>query len=154
MTYRSTLQYALIFLALYALIGMAGHATRTGTEDVYPFFSWSLFARVPERIQNDFEIVVLTVRGKELTAPTEAREIPGLVDAGVNYQIYTQRVRELGRALGGEYDVPRERGAFESMLTMPVVYEVRAIQYNPIDRFLTGKTVSSSTLGTFETSSL
>lgn len=154
MNYETAKKYTLTFLIFYALIGYAGHVTRDGTEDVYPFFSWSLFARIPERVQDDFEVVVLSAGGKRLESPTEAREVAHLVDKTVNYQIYTQRVREFGRALSVGGDSSRERESFEGMLTAPATYEVHAVQYNPIDRFLTGKADASSTMGTFTTGTI
>lgn len=149
MTYASSRSLAVGFLALYALVGMWAHVTRDGAEDVYPFFSWSLFAQVPPRVQDDFEVLVSEVGGKPI-GTTEARNVTDLVDGSVNYQMYVHRVREFGRALrDGSPDLDAKRRAFEAMLSTDASYEVTAIRYDPVERLLAGGTISQRALGAF-----
>ena len=67
MTYEHAKQTVFIFLAGYCCVGLLAHVaniTHNTPEDLYPFFSWFLFVRVPSRVQFDYEARMSAGAGK------------------------------------------------------------------------------------------
>lgn len=76
MTSSLTLRLIVGFLVVYFLVGAAIYG-RTPADELYPFFSWSLFKDVPQRTMRINTLRITAVDGKELERPllhTEARE--------------------------------------------------------------------------------
>jgi hypothetical protein len=84
------------FVALYGAV-LAWHGPAR-TVEVFPFFNWSLFSTVPERVSTDYSIRFIDVGGDALDPPVyfeEARSfLPTSASPGAR-----QVIRELGKAV-------------------------------------------------------
>lgn len=152
MTYTRTKYLLIIFLMLYALIGVSAHITSNAQEDTYPFFSWFLFVTVPARTQTGFDFMITSVNGEHFDSPVSLLSRPDLFSSG---DLSAQRISELAQRLGQALRDNRQdtaaaaRTALESHFTTPhTTYLVREFTYSPIEYFKTGATASTSVLAT------
>lgn len=135
------------FLIAYFVVGIAARTVTAGDEDTYPFFSWFLFSKVPSRIQSDYAIKIIEVDGKPLPQPTLLEKTSGIFNNSRSLAEYFQTARNLGVSLKqkqlGQVNQIRthlEKNLFSGRL---VTYEVLEIRYNPIERYKSGKFISS-----------
>jgi len=68
------------FLIFYFLAGVAVYK-RTPTDEIYPFFSWSLFRDVPQRTKRIYTLQITAIGGKKLEEPVFYKDAPGLFTA-------------------------------------------------------------------------
>lgn len=139
------------FLVLYAVVGFLTHVTARSRENFYPFFSWSLFAKVPPRIQEEFEMRIIGIRGERFERPVplfEARNLLLLSPASV--QEAERLVEEFGRALSGNgQETEALRKALESRFDPTLSYEIVKIKFNPIDRLRSGQVLTEESTARF-----
>lgn len=152
MTYKNLKFSVVSFLILYFVIGITAHATRRGTEDVYPFFSWFLFVEVPPRIQSGFDIRVISIEAKALDAP---QSLSGTDPVFIQSGLTDKALRDISNGLGqaimskNEASLTMYKNLFESKLARSISYEVSAVEFNPIDRVLSKKVSARNVLGEF-----
>ena len=75
MSYTFLKKGLVIFFIIYALSGF--YFTKADNE-VYPFFSWDLFSRIPGETYEDFDILIHQIGTKEINPPVffhEARDL-------------------------------------------------------------------------------
>lgn len=150
--YETAKKIAFGFIIAYFCIGVTAHATSRSQEDVYPFFSWFLFANVPPRIQSGFEIEVTSVEGKKLASPERLAASSPLFKKG---EVSEKYLGELSERLG--YAVTRrDAGAIEatskelgSRLVKPAGYQISQVTFNPIDKWARGETISRTVIASF-----
>ena len=138
-----------IFVVGYIIASQYG--PRLGRAEFYPFFNWELFSYT-DSIRRDIVLRVHSINGEDLEEPTMYFSVPNHFSRTQGEKI---RLRKLLLDLWQHYrqgdrervakflDVVRDRyfsevGAAE--------YEVSLIQYNPIERFRTGKFEVSRTI--------
>lgn len=152
MRYQQLQQCVIIFLVLYAAIGLGARFLSTETEDVYPFFSWFLFERVPPRVQTDMEVLVHAVGKDPFPSPLPFREVVALHNPARSKAWYYTTIQQLGNALEKKRadEAALLRKTFEeTFIHKPVTYEVVQQTYNPIDRFLYHRIIEQRSLGVF-----
>lgn len=149
MNYDTMKKSVLAFLAVYALIGLIAHTTRSGNEDVYPFFSWFLFVNVPARTQSAYDIVLISAHGEKLSVPVSLLERPDVFAAqGMSAQGLSVISERLGHAhrQARRADLLRTRADLETHFIIPdATYALREYTFDPLEYFKRG-TVASTTL--------
>lgn len=152
MTFKRAKSAALIFIAAYFTVGIGAHLTAKSTEDLYPFFSWFLFSRVPPRIQSEFEIRILEINDKNINPPVRLREDSEVFKSGGTSEKELHDISErLGRAAlsKNEEDIALARRELESKLVKSISYEVSHIDFDILDRWQNGKVISERSLARF-----
>ena len=64
MSYGTAKKIIVFFLVTYFAVGMLARYFRQGPEDFYPFFSWFLFAEVPQITQEELDIHIREIKGE------------------------------------------------------------------------------------------
>ena len=151
--YRLRIYSVPLFVAGYFLLAGLPALLHIGSgEEKYLLYHWFVFTEVPAREQVSYEAFVTSVRGTRVAEakPIESAQVL-LVDQLRNLPEYHRRIEQLGAELethAGEAD--RTSTDFERYITVrPLTYEIRAITYNPIDRFLTGAVMSNRFVASF-----
>lgn len=152
MTYISYRNLALTFLCIYALIGAGAHLTRTSTEDVYPFFSWSLFVQVPPREQDAFVALVVADGGERLETPVPLAHFSGFSMEGLNTSTLGAHIHQLGHALGttDTAKAAKLQRALDERFARPVTYAIVHERFHPMEKFLFGSVSTSTVVRIFE----
>ncbi len=153
MNYTNAKKVLMTCLLLYAAIGFGAHATRTSTEDVYPFFSWFLFVTVPPRIQSEFDIVLVSVDGNRLDTPAPLLERPEVFSGGaMSLQGLSAIAEQLARSVQeqrGERTSALRRELDTHFINSRASYVVRENTYDPIEYFKNKRIASSTILAEF-----
>lgn len=153
MTYEALKKYLLLFLIIYFSTGLLARYFSEGTEDVYPFFSWFLFSKVPSRIQTDFAIRIHQFGGKQFEPPIFLEKAEDIYDTTLySTAEYHRLIQQL--AMSAKQNRSEETEYFRSKLEKtfvahPVVYEAVEIKYNPIDRWKRGQLIKVKSIAIF-----
>ncbi|MEQ9620041.1 MAG: hypothetical protein RIG61_12820 [Deltaproteobacteria bacterium] len=140
-SYYRTKRFVLIAALTYFVIGVAlefGYKySSTYSKEIFPIYSWSLFAKTPSEV-NDYSIRVISLRGQKLEEPFFLEESGGRLPqtgAGNAYRI----VQVLGKAVvKGD-----KKKAADMILLLNTLYpglmgdmnfEIVARKYNPLER--------------------
>jgi hypothetical protein len=132
----------LAFLLVYGLI--VAHAVflqltehRT-SEEIFPFFKWDLFSRVPNSDQEDYGIRFVEVDGRPVDPPVYFEEADELISTSRSPDAQST-IRNIGRAV--EHDQPvvlaENRALFEGRQLQGLdsaTYEVVKRRYDLIER--------------------
>ena len=120
----------------YFVLGLASF----GTGEIFPIFSWFLFARVPGHVKR-YELVLDVVRGHPLPKPVFYDQADGLV--ADSHSIVAKRViNSLGKALdeGDLSAIARVRRALESDYLPPdSEYTIVEVSFEPLRRWRSGE---------------
>ena len=153
MSYKLLRKIIMAFLIFYFSVGLFARYLSDGVEDVYPFFSWFLFSKVPARIQIDFAIRIHEFAEKRFEPPIFFEKAKGIYDkTSYSTTDYYHLVQLLGMSLQSNRmnEVKRLRRELEkNFLSYPVVYEVVELKFNPIERWKTGQFIGIKSLVTF-----
>ena len=108
--------------------------------EVFPCYSWFLFALVPGR-ESSYALRLLEVRGQKLAEPVLFQEAEGYVE-----NPHDVTVRELAQQLGAATEHGRmdEQGRVRQILEKnrlpsPCRYELVSMTYDPLVRWRTGR---------------
>ena len=153
MSYGVLKKFIIIFLIVYFSAGMLARHLSKGPEDVYPFFSWFLFHRVPPRTQTGFSIRVHELDGRRFEPPIFFEEVGDMYDKDSrSAREYQHLVRILGRSVKQNKtdEVERLREKLErNFLSHPATYEIVEVTYNPVDRWRTGRLIDVKSIDIF-----
>lgn len=129
-----------LFVAACAVIGPTHSfltASASGdTSEIYPFFSWFLFSKVPVK-RDQYEIWVHRFANHDFTPAREYQSLGGTLPyAGspVSYAV----IQRMGEALkkGDEQAFEKLRVFFEEvMLPAPCTYDLTVISAAPLERY-------------------
>jgi hypothetical protein len=81
-----------VFLAIYFIVGLG--TLLLPAREIYPFYSWFLFALVPQNATTHYELILYEVNGQPLDPPRRYQEADGLVRSPHNVTVYrlTQQI--------------------------------------------------------------
>jgi hypothetical protein len=130
-----------LFLFVYALGGLAARTlTDEAAQETYPFFSWYLFADVPDQ-SFVYTVTIRSLNGQTYDSPISWAKAPQLFNGWTQSPThYLHLIQLLGRAVesGDLRALQRERAQFESIFSgVSAVYEVVKVPGNPIERWQT-----------------
>ncbi|MCB1035451.1 MAG: hypothetical protein KDD47_16630 [Acidobacteria bacterium] len=137
-------------LVVYFFAGSASQKLIPGVDEIFPFFGWSLFSKVPAE-QTTYSVTVLQQRGRVLDPPADFLAAPDSVVKG-NRFIGRKVIQKLGHA--------RERGRTEEVERLSrlleenyfhgsVRYELALERYEPLARWRRGENLEVRSLGFF-----
>ena len=134
--------YAVISTAASFYIG--GFRTQP-SEELFPFFTWSLFSWVPDT-RNLYVVEVIRLDGQTFQPPRDMRDIPVFADKTT---LASKATQSLGRTRGQDEAL---RQTFETryLKNREVVYRLVRESYNPLDRWRNGSVDERRILGEFE----
>lgn len=127
------------FLILYFLGGVYAK-TVDNNGDFYPFFSWSLFSKVPDRFEEDFRILLHRAGNQTFESPVllEATDYYNKRVDLTEYRFLVQNVAQAVRR-GKPEEIAARRAELERNFTVrPVTYEIAVVRYSPIERWKRG----------------
>jgi hypothetical protein len=129
-----------LFVAVCAVIGPTHSflipSPSGDTSEIYPFFSWFLFYKVPPK-RDQYEISVHQLAGHEFTPARDyqsLRETLPYAGSAVSYAV----IQRMGKALksGDEQAFEQLRAFFEEvMLPPPCTYDLTVISAAPLERY-------------------
>lgn len=137
-SYKRMQQAAFALLLFYFCGGLATLAV-PGRE-VFPIYSWFLFALVPQN-EARFEILIVETKDGVLEEPLPWNRAHGEVFQPDSISVY-HLIQALGRAVSerDEMEEARLRGAIEMyVLRKPMRYRLVSSLYHPIKRWRSGK---------------
>ncbi len=135
--YRIIRNGVLLFLICYYVVGLLSGITPK--REIFPFFSWFLFALTPNQ-QAEYGLRLTTYAGEKLDPPIDFRAAGDRIVRGTDIAFY-RAVQKFGRAYanGDEAGLKRWRSHLESNhMRMPCHYELIHSSYHPIERWKTG----------------
>lgn len=140
MSYNFLKRSIILFLIIYAF---AGFFFTRDNKEVYPFFSWDLFSRVPGETFEDFDLLIHKIGDKEFNPPVFFKQTEGLYDKrDTRIGNYHPLIINLALSVKDQNldEIFRNRSILESkFLLHPVEYEVVTVKFNTIERFETGR---------------
>jgi hypothetical protein len=124
-----------------------------GRPEHYPFASWSLFSRVPNRVE-DYSLRLLAVNGRPLTHPVWFEDTRLLFPAATNHNARVS-IQRLGAVSDQDADEAQRMRRHVERLFLggrgPVKYELTRRVYDPLQRWQTQQFQAVETVGLFET---
>jgi hypothetical protein len=135
--YRIWRVWVALFLAGYFVLGLATLALPR--QEVFPCYSWFLFALVPGR-ESQYAIRFREVRGQKLAAPVLFQDADDFVDEPHN-AMARELIQQFGAAVekGRTDEHLRLRQVMErDYLPTPCRYELVVLTYEPLTRWRTG----------------
>ncbi|MEM7331236.1 MAG: hypothetical protein AAF490_04020 [Chloroflexota bacterium] len=149
-TYRSAQWTVVLIIVIYTAVSYT--TTRFRGSELFPFFNWSLFTKVPNE-KHDFGLRLLTVDGEPLSEPIYFEEADAWFDEAHSIVAY-QAIQQFGSAVreADETTIEEIRPFVEStyLENQTVRYELVRRTYLPISRVQTGAFVNEEVLGQFE----
>jgi hypothetical protein len=145
-------------LIVYCTVGIASKsyfilAHRPPTTELYPFFSWYLFADIPQT-HTEYRIEVLSLGERTYEPPLPFSDTAFLfARIGRAPTEYTPIIQALGTAItaGDEPRVGELRGQLETMFSgTPARYSVVRVVYDPLIYWKSGAYITHETMGTFD----
>ncbi len=136
--YRIWRAWVALFLAGYFVLGLATLALPR--QEVFPCYSWFLFALVPGR-ESQYAVRLQEVRGQKLAEPVLFQDADNFVDEPHNVMV-RDLVQQWGAAVeNGRLDEQaRLRRVMEKdYLPTPCRYELVVLTYEPLTRWRTGR---------------
>jgi hypothetical protein len=152
-TYRHLKLFIASFLILYAVLGAFAHFIfRT---ELYPIFTWCLYCRIPNELQ-DYDLRILTVNGEKLVLAPYFQEASQWFQEANSRSAY-RSIQKLGLAVEvGDTEMIKEVRRFFEPLYLGranvVYYEIVKRSFNPMERWKYGSFKSVTSLGLFESS--
>lgn len=144
--YRVIWKTVLIGLFLYMVIGFLTFDIKNKkSNEVFPVFSWFLFAEVPQKNHIRYTIRIYEIDGKTLPVPllfAEAGAYSNPHSVSAN-----KLIQDLGKALV-ENQIQEVKGIRELLEQNQIHrvnrYELIQLTYDPVERFKTGKAEEKS----------
>lgn len=127
-----------IFLLFYFSMGLGARFLSQGAEDVYPFFSWFLFSKVPARIQSDFSMLIHQLGQEKFDPPIFFEEVAELYDTSIYSRTeFHTLIQRLALSIKGarQKEAMSFRGSLEKKFqARPVVYEIVERGFDVMER--------------------
>lgn len=122
----------------------------------FPFFSWSLFSKVPEDVEVLHTLRILSLNGKKLDRPIFFADAEFLFAVDKNSpRAWYNLFQDLAYALesGGEKEVEQIRKSIERhILVESIEYEVVEVRFRPINFYKNREVIELKHYGTFQVS--
>ncbi len=147
---RQTQRFLILVILVYFFAGTVSQKLIPGVDEIFPLFGWSLFSKIPNQSRT-YTVWIHEHDGRKLDPPLEFLRAPDAVVTGNRY-IARKLIQRLGRAheQGDMAAVAGLRQLFEAnYLHGKVTYELRFERYQPLEKWRTGKSQDSRTLGQF-----
>jgi len=122
-----------------------------GVDEIFPFFGWSLFSKVPN-LESRYWIVIDRHDGRPVEPPVSFLQAPESIVTG-NRWVARKVIQRLGRAVddGRTEDVEGLRRLLEhNYLKGRVRYELLFERYQPLDKWKTGESRERRRLASFD----
>ena len=152
MSYELSKKLMLASLMTYVFVGYGVHVLRNSAEDVYPFFSWSLFAQVPRAVQESLDAQIISIGGKDIE-PVPLQSRPDIFDASGDPSIDVHsEIQRIGRALvsKNQEDVNAHVQKLLPYFKVPASFQVRLVRYDLLEHYKTGAIQTSEVLQRFD----
>lgn len=137
-------------LVAYCVLGVVSQKVIPGVDEIFPFFGWSLFSKVPNEVEQ-YQLILHRCRGQRVKPPVSFLEAPdGLVRG--NRFIARKLIQRLGRAhdRGDGAEVASLRHLLEqNYLQKKSRYELVFERYDPLERWLDGVSLEKRSLVIF-----
>ena len=140
----------LLIVILYFFLGGASQKLVPGVDEIFPFTGWSLFSKVPS-LENRYSIVIRRHEGQRLDPPVSFLQAPETMVTGNRY-IARKLIQRLGQAhdRGKAEELGELRKLLEqNYLRGSVRYELLFERYEPLEKWKTGQSRETRSLGRF-----
>jgi len=154
-SYKARKRVALSFLGVYFLFALFLHGTPY--QDLYPFFSWSLFSTIPNP-KEEYTIEISQFGANVYDPPLTFSETKFIFDE-INQSPteYTPRIRNLGRAIES-YDIQKAERLEREMSALfsgkEFAYTLLKINLHPLQLWETGRYEIIEVVGAFSSENL
>jgi len=123
-----------------------------GRNEVFPFFTWELYARVPNRV-TDYTIRITALNGKELEKPLYFQQSRKYFSKAHSVSAYFA-FKKLGKAIrsGNKKKINYHRKYIEQIYLAgyeSLEYDVVSRSYNPLNKIRNNKIKKSKSLKSF-----
>ena len=138
-------------VVVYFFAGAASQKLVPGIDEIFPFFGWSLFSKVPN-LRATTTVVLVAHRGRKLDPPVDFMTAPPSMVRG-NRFIARKIVQKMGGAAerGDAAELARLRRLLEdNHFVGRVRYRLFLERYQPLDKWRTGATVERRLLGVLD----
>lgn len=153
-SYEAQKMIVIAGLILYFAAGVFERAEKHGAE-TYPFFSWYLFAEIPNPSNEAYTVHILSIGDTVYDPPLPFSETRPLFEQiRQSPTEYTHEIDELGRAVtrGHKKLAARYQAEFEKMFSgQPARYELVRISYDPVLDWKRREHASSTPIAVFDT---
>lgn len=145
---------AIAVLAVYFFMGLVERGYRHGGE-LYPFFSWYLFALIPNPQPDAYELLLHSYDGTDYDPPLHFSQTRFIFEElRQSPTEYTTSINGMGGALFQGY--PRLAVQHQERLEQmfggkQATYEILHVEHDPVLYWRAGFHASSTSLGVFET---
>lgn len=147
MNYTLLKKLLIIFLVVYFIGGLATKALPAWKDkSIIPFYSWFLFDKVPNKDRTTSAVRIIEYRGDIFQPPLLFTEAEGVVTEPRSPKA-RDVIQNLARSIARSQEEQSRflREAFEqNFLPSCVRYEVISLEYNPIERWKTGRYIVKS----------
>jgi hypothetical protein len=141
-----------LIVILYFFLGGASQKLVPGVDEIFPFTGWSLFSKVPS-LETRYSILIRRHEGRRLDPPVSFLQAPGSMVKGNRY-IARKLIQRLGQAhdRGKAEEFGELRRLLEqNYLEGKVRYELLFERYQPLEKWKTGESRETRSLGRFDT---
>ena len=142
------------FLIIYFLAGAAVYR-RTPTDEIYPFFSWSLFRDVPQRTKLIETIQITGVGGKKLEKPLlykDARTLLEIANGDNTNYLFSELARTY--KLHDAEGMRAARKRIEKGMPPKTTYDLLEMDVDTIAYWKSGSVIQTRTLHSFTSGEL
>ena len=141
----------ILLLVLYFFAGTASQKVVPGVDEIFPFFGWSLFSKVPDEGRH-YSILIYRQDGQKIDPPAPFLVAPDSVVTGNRY-IARKVIQRLGQAYdrGEAEEVEELRRLLEQnyLAGRKVRYELVHERYQPLELWRTGESTERRVLTVF-----
>jgi hypothetical protein len=148
---RTLRRRLVLLLVVYFFAGGASQKLVPGVDEIFPFFGWSLFSKVPN-LESRYWIAIDRHDGRPVEPPVSFLQAPDSIVAG-NRWVGRKVIQRLGRAFdkGRTEEVADLRRLLEqNYLRGQVRYELLFERYDPLEKWKTGERRETRRLASFE----
>ncbi len=148
---RTLRRRLVLIVVVYFFAGTASQKLVPGVDEIFPFFGWSLFSKVPNE-GGRYWIVIDRHDGRPLAPPVSFLQAPETLVTG-NRFIARKVIQRLGRAIdaGDAEEAARLRRLLEgNYLRGKAHYDLLFERYEPLEKWKTGRSRERRALASFD----
>lgn len=139
-----------LVLVVYFFAGTASQKLVPGVDEIFPFFGWSLFSKVPGE-STTYTLLIEEHDGRRIDPPVSFLQAPKTMVTG-NRFVGRKLIQRLGQAQdeGQAAKVERLRRLLErNYLRGRMRYRLLFERYRPLERWRSGESLERRQLGSF-----